>query len=74
MAKLHPNKEISQAIEYAIEQGWKFIKSNGHVFGILHCPANNREGCKRSIFSTPRNPEAHARDILRAVSRCSHGE
>ncbi len=73
MAKLHPNKEISNAIEYALENGWNFRKSNGHIFGILYCPANSRSGCRLAVYSTPRNPTAHAKDILRAVDKCECG-
>jgi hypothetical protein len=27
------------------------------------CPEESREGCAKSVWSTPRNPEAHARDM-----------
>ena len=70
MAKNHPNKEISAAIDFALANGWRFEKSNGHIFGMLYCPANKRSGCKKGVFSTPRNTTAHAKDIRKFVLRC----
>jgi len=70
----HKNKHIREAIEYALVRGWRFTKSAGHNFGILWCPARTREGCRRPVYSTPRVPEKHAKDIRRAVDRCPHGD
>lgn len=36
MAKHHPNKEVSDAMESALSLGWRFIKGSGHVYGTLH--------------------------------------
>jgi hypothetical protein len=71
MAK-HPNKHIREAIEYAENHGWRFVKSapRAHSFGKLYCPQPG--GCIEFVRSTPRNPEAHARDLRRAVDRCPH--
>ena len=30
------------------------------------------DGCTRAVYSTPRSPEDHAKDIRRAVDRCPH--
>lgn len=65
----HPNKHIQAAIEYAIENGWTFVLSNGHAFGILRCGAQNG-GCQKSVWLTPKNPEDHARQIIRYVRKC----
>jgi hypothetical protein len=46
--------------------------SNGHAWGILWCPLNNRDGCKIGVCSTPKNPENHARHIRRDVDMCPH--
>jgi hypothetical protein len=68
----HPHKEIEGAVQYAEAHEWRFIKGKGHGWGRLLCPFNSREGCQVSVWSTPRNPERHAKDILRAVDRCEH--
>jgi hypothetical protein len=69
----HPNKEIEDAVQYAERKGCRFVKGRGHGWGRLLCPFNTREGCQVSIWSTPRNPEGHAKSIVRAVNRCAHG-
>ena len=33
---------------------------------------HDREGCQHAVYCTPRQPEAHARDIRRAVDHCPH--
>ena len=70
----HPNKHIRAAIEYALEHGWALKKAGprAHVWGRLYCPQGNRSGCARAVYSTPRVPENHAKDIRRAVDRCPH--
>jgi hypothetical protein len=30
MEPMHPNKHIREAIKYALERGWRFVKSRGH--------------------------------------------
>lgn len=76
MAKKHPNKHIAQAIQYALKKGWtiKEAGNSAHAFGILLCPSQSRSGCKISIFSTPRNPENHAKQIKKIVDKCTHQE
>ena len=69
---MHPNKHIRAAIEYALSLGWNQRPGGGHAFCLIRCPLGVREGCQKSVWSTPRNPEAHARDIIRFVDRCSH--
>lgn len=64
----HPNKHLQAAIEYAQEHGWTMTMSNGHAYGILWCP--NACRCHKSVPSTPRVPEHHARRIRRAVDQC----
>ncbi|MCX7412517.1 MAG: hypothetical protein NTW36_03625 [Planctomycetia bacterium] len=70
---LHHNKHIRQALAHAAARGWRTRPGGGHAFCILLCPEATREGCLKSVWSTPRNPEAHARDIIRFVDRCPHG-
>jgi hypothetical protein len=73
VAKHHPNKEISAAIDDAISLGWSFVKRNGkgHAYGLLRCP-HGSGGCQKSVFSTPKNPGNHTREIRAAVNRCPH--
>jgi len=72
MAKSHPNRHIREAVNYAIQHGWRLVESKGHPWGILFCPHGQRGGCQISVYSTPRNPEAHARRIRREVDTCPH--
>lgn len=39
MPKKHPNKEIQEAIGYAVNSGWRWIKTSGssHPFCRLKC-------------------------------------
>jgi hypothetical protein len=71
----HPNKEIREAVEYAIEKGWSIKEASGHAWGIMYCPHNDssyrgRIHCKTSIYSTPKNPSNTARQLKRIVKNC----
>lgn len=68
----HPNKHIERAIQYAEGLGWRVELSNGHAWGHLLCPRATREGHIVGVYSTPRNPESHARQIRRDVDLCDH--
>ena len=68
----HPKPEIEKAIQYAEGLGWTAELSNGHAWGRLFCPQSTREGCIVSVWSTPRSPENHARQIRKVVDRCPH--
>jgi hypothetical protein len=72
MAKRHPNKHIREAVERAMDLGWRLVESTGHAWGTLCCPHGQRGGCRISVWSTPRNPENHARRIRRLVAGCPH--
>ncbi|WP_261093290.1 hypothetical protein [Serratia quinivorans] len=65
-----PNKHIQAALAYAISRGWLFHASNGHAFGRLHCALPNHREHMMSIWSTPKNPEQHAKQIRRKVDQC----
>lgn len=71
----HPNKAIRGAIDYAIRNGWRFVKSGprAHTYGRLYCPAAQRGGCIVSVYGTPKNPEKHARFVRDEVDGCPHG-
>ncbi len=70
----HQNKHIQAAIEYAERKGWRVTKSSGsaHIWGKIWCPHRERDGCRRAVFSTPRNAQTHARKLRRYVDQCPH--
>ncbi|MBE0508732.1 MAG: hypothetical protein IBX50_18770 [Marinospirillum sp.] len=73
--KSHPNKEIQAALRYAEAHGWHVITGGSHAWGKIYCPYNASdcrcgEFCIASIWSTPRNPQNHARQIQRIVDHC----
>ncbi|EKV32342.1 hypothetical protein C882_2421 [Caenispirillum salinarum AK4] len=73
----HPNKDIRAAVEHALKHGWRLKPAKGHGWGVLFCPENDpacRSGkfCIKSVWSTPRRPEEHARDIRKWVDDCIH--
>ena len=70
----HPNKEIRAAVEDALARGWTLVPGGppAHAWGQLRCPFGQRGGCQKSVYSTPRKPEAHAAEIRRYVNRCPH--
>ena len=75
MAPTHPNKHIEAALQYARSKGFRVEKAGprAHPWGSIKCPAGSREGCMMSVWSTPKNPERHARAIRRWVDNCPHG-
>ena len=75
MAKKHPNKDIRAALEYAEQKGWRIQPGGSHAWGKIYCPYNYfecrcGEFCKTSIWSTPKNPMNHAKQIRRVVDNC----
>lgn len=72
----HKNKHIRAAVAAAEDAGWTLAKggTKGHVWGVLRCPERSRAGHTFFVYGTPRNPETHARQILRAVAQCDHPE
>jgi hypothetical protein len=70
----HKNKAIHAAVRYALGRGWTLIEARSHAWGRLRCPHRGRDGCLFSVWSTPRDPDEHARYIRRMVDRCPHQE
>jgi len=70
----HPNKEIRQAVDYALESGWRLEKSGGHAhsWGTLYCPFGKRGGCFIFVRSTPSDKQGHANAIRHSVDVCTH--
>ena len=64
----HPDDDVDRAIQEAREAGWTFERrgGRGHAWGVLRSA-----GGESSVYvwSTPRNPANHARQIRRAVIR-----
>lgn len=53
----------------------ELIKGNGHAWGILRCPVNDKECrcgvfCQMSVWSTPANPEQFAKKIRQKALSC----
>lgn len=69
----HPNKHIQEAIDYAISKGWVIVESgnSAHAYAKLRCGTGGHREHMMSIWSTPGNPENHAKQITRMVDRCS---
>ncbi|HET6566441.1 MAG TPA: hypothetical protein VFG50_00645 [Rhodothermales bacterium] len=70
----HPNKEIRKAVAYALEEGWRLVEPgrSSHAWGLLLCSGARRGACRVSVWSTPKVPEHHAQDIIKAVDSCEH--
>lgn len=71
----HPDKEIEAAVSGLEALGWRWRKpgKSAHAWGRMLCPLHDRSGCQASVWSTPRNPARHARDLTRAGLACGHG-
>lgn len=69
--KQHPNKHIKEAIAYALANGWHYVESgsSAHAFCRLRCNFGHAEH-QMSIWSTPKNAENHAKQIVRKVNQC----
>ncbi|WP_074401185.1 hypothetical protein [Morganella psychrotolerans] len=72
--KRHPDKHIQSAIEYALLQGWVWIPAgnSAHAFCRLRCgsPGEKHRLHQMSVWSTPRSPENHAKQIIKKVDSC----
>lgn len=75
----HPKPAIESAIQYAEGCGWRYKPSgkSAHAWGALLCPHNDGDCrcgrfCRSSIWSTPKNPEAFARQVRQWVDNCIH--
>jgi hypothetical protein len=74
--RTHPDKDIEKALRYAEEAGWRVVRGGSHAWGKMYCPSNSKdcrcgEFCVSSIWSTPKNPGVHARQIRRVVDNCT---
>jgi hypothetical protein len=72
----HPHSEIEAALKHAEDNGWRVDVGGGHCWGRIYCPYNDKECrcgvfCISSVWSTPKNPENHGRQIRRVVDNCT---
>ena len=73
--KLHPNKDIEAVLRYAEDRGWTVVPKGGHAWGRIKCPFNDQECrcgefCISCVWSTPRSPTNHARQLRRVIDKC----
>lgn len=74
--KKHLKKEIEQALVYAEKKDWRVETGGSHAWGKIYCPFNDKdcrcgEFCIASIWSTPKSPHHHARQIKRIIDNCA---
>lgn len=72
----HPKPEIEAALQYAEQNQWRIEVGGSHAWGKIYCPYNDKDCrcgtfCIASIWSTPKNPGNHAKQIRRIVDNCS---
>lgn len=72
----HPKPEVEAAIQHAEAHGWIVETGGAHAWGKIYCPYNDEtcrcgEFCIASIWSTPKNPGNHARQLKRVVDNCA---
>lgn len=73
----HQHKKMREALKYAKEKGWSIEESSGRSWGTIYCPykdSNCRKGenCRRSVYTTPKNPENKSRELKRIIRNCIH--
>ena len=70
----HPKKEVEEALGFAEAHGWQVEAPRpGHPWGKTTCQRQGHD-CLVWIWSTPRNPANHGRQIRRAVYGCERKE
>ena len=74
--KKHTSKEVEAVIRELEELGWILIEGKGHAWGILRCPANDKdcrcgEFCQMGVWSTPQNPGRFARQLRSRALGCT---
>jgi hypothetical protein len=74
----HPDKTIEAALRELEAMGWTVSEAKGrsaHAWGFALCPRNDRDCrggvfCRMSVWSTPRDPAAHARRLRANAAGC----
>ena len=70
----HPKKDVEAALAWAEAAGWHVTPTpSGHRWGVMRCGRpEGQTSCQASIWSTPRNPSDHGKQIRRRVQNCPH--
>ena len=71
----HSKPEVEAALRHAEDIGWRVEHGGSHAWGRMYCPWNDAncrcgEFCITSIWSTPKNPGNHGKQIRRVVDNC----
>ena len=70
----HAKKQIREALATVESLGLEIVPkpgSHGYSWGYLWCPAC---GDHKSVWSTPKNLDNHAKELVRWASRHAHKE
>src|SRR3546814_18049315 len=72
----HPKPEIEAALQHAEEHGWTIKEGGSHAWGRMFCPYNDEtcrcgEFCSTSIWSKPRSPGNHGKQLRRVLNNCA---
>lgn len=70
----HPDKDIEAAIQHLETLGWTYrnVGKSSHAWGRMLCPQHDSTGCQVSVWSTPKVPAMHARQLMGHGKRCAH--
>ena len=71
----HKSKDIEEVLQELEDLGWTVVPGQGHCWGILRCPTNNKECrcgefCQMSVWSTPTDPTSHAKRLRQKALGC----
>lgn len=72
----HTIREIEAVLRHAERLGCRVVCGGSHAWGKIYCPWNNvqcrcGEFCISCVWSTPKNPHNHARQLRRVVEHCT---
>jgi hypothetical protein len=70
----HAKKQIREALTSVEDEGLEITQkpgSRGHAWGYVRCAAC---GDHKSVWSTPKNVDNHAKDLIRWALKHSHKE
>lgn len=74
--KKHKSEEIEAVLKELEALGWSVVEGQGHAWGLLRCPINSSdcrcgEFCQMSVWSTPKDPERHAKKLRQKALACT---
>lgn len=71
----HPIKEINKVLDEADALGWRITLAKGsssHAWGTMLCPRTERDGCRATIYGSPKHVSRHAKRLRSVLRQCSH--